>query len=190
LSNIDDLNIELNKYITPILAQIQFEGPIKKNSAYEYHFSYSRRDIVIDYSIEIGNDLPRLSIQFYKEPIKKNIDSHPYRYYNYIDLEPESEVLNIYKRSSERIDPTVKEYIQHLGKPEGNALSEKLNEDYQSVGYSELGHIVVITGDFLKKNIDLMKLEDSLKIRRVLKKKVRANKIKRTINKIKHRYFQ
>ena len=89
MSNVEDLHIALNKYITPILNNNGFEGPYKKNYAYEYHYYFIRKNMAINYWCEIGNDLPRLSILFYKNQIDKNIEAHSYRQYEYLDLEPQ-----------------------------------------------------------------------------------------------------
>lgn len=190
MSNIDDLHTALSEYITPLLTQIKFKGPVKKNWAYEYHYYFYRRDIAIDYFIEIGNNLPVLSIEFFKEPFRIDINTPAYSSYNYLDLTPDPKALDIYKRHSKRIEPTVKEYVQHLEKPERKILYEKIDEDYKLNGHNELNKIVIITWEFLKNNVDLLKIDDSLKIRRVLRQRVRIIKIKKITTKIKNRIFK
>ncbi len=178
LNNIEDLLLAINKYITPLLNNNGFEGPYIKNYAYEYHYYFIRKNMAIHYWCEIGNDLPRLTISFYKKQIDKNIAAHPYRYYEYPDLEPNSAVLKIYEQSWKRIEPTVKDYIKNIEKPKGKVLSENLEADYQNIGSDELDKVVLITEDFLRKNIDLLKKENTDEIRKYFKKKIRATKFK------------
>ena len=73
----------------------------------------------------------------------------------------------------------VKDYIENLNKPIGKEYSKKLEVDYQKIGNNELNNIVIITEEFLRKNIGLLKKENTEVIMKELKKIARTNKFKK-----------
>lgn len=179
MSNTDDLLTSINDVITPLLTGHGFKGPFEKILAYEYHYYFVRKNMAVHYLCETGNDLPKMSILFFKENVDENITARPENYFDYTDLEPGSEVLKIYDKSSKRIGPAIKSFVENLESPEAAALREKLEEDYRVNGRKELNDIVGITGEFLRKNIDMLKNEDTGRILREFRKRSLKNKLRK-----------